>query len=206
VAPALTYPFEAPPAPGEAIQVAPGVLWLRMPLPFTLSHINLWAIEDGDGWAVIDSGIQSPDTVEAWRGVLAGPCGGRPVTRVIVTHMHPDHVGMAGWLARKFSCRLWMTRLEYLACRVLVADTGREAPDDAIDFYRRAGWEEDAIERYRTRFGGFGRNVYALPDSYRRLVDGETIRIGSVDWRVVVGNGHSPEHACLYSPSLKVLV
>jgi glyoxylase-like metal-dependent hydrolase (beta-lactamase superfamily II) len=125
---------------------------------------------------------------------------------VLVTHMHPDHVGMAGWLARKFQCRLWMTRLEYLTCRVLVADTGREAPDEAVTFYRRAGWDEDAIERYRTRFGGFGRNVHALPDSYRRVVDGESIRIGRHDWRIVVGNGHSPEHACLYSPALKVLV
>jgi glyoxylase-like metal-dependent hydrolase (beta-lactamase superfamily II) len=206
----LSYPFPGPPAVGEALEVAPGVLWIRMPLPFALSHINLWAIADGDadgeGWTLVDSGVQSPETVEAWRSVLAGPCGGRPVKRVLVTHMHPDHVGMAGWLARKFQCRLWMTRLEYLTCRVLVADTGREAPDEAVTFYRRAGWDEDAIERYRTRFGGFGRNVHALPDSYRRVVDGESIRIGRHDWRIVVGNGHSPEHACLYSPALKVLV
>jgi hypothetical protein len=85
--------------------------------------------------------------------------------------MHPDHAGMAGWLTRKFGCRLWMTRLEYMHCRVLASDTGREAPQDGLDFYRRAGWSEAALETYRARFGRFGKHVYALPDSYRRLQD-----------------------------------
>jgi glyoxylase-like metal-dependent hydrolase (beta-lactamase superfamily II) len=204
--PALVYPFESPPAAGDATEVAPGVLWIRMPLPFALSHINLWAISDGDEWTIVDTGIQSPETAAAWRGVMAGPFGGRGVSRVIVTHMHPDHVGMAGWLARKFGCRLWMTRLEYLTCRVLRADTGREPPEDGVRFYRRAGWNEEAIEQYRARFGGFGKSTYALPDSFRRIVDGESIRIGAHDWRVVVGRGHSPEHACLYCPDLKLLI
>jgi glyoxylase-like metal-dependent hydrolase (beta-lactamase superfamily II) len=150
--------------------------------------------------------MQTPDTAAAWRTLVAGPLGGRPITRVFVTHMHPDHVGMAGWLTRKFGCRLWMSRLEYLNCRVLVADTGREAPSDGVEFYRRAGWDEDSIEQYRARFGGFGKGVYKLPDSYRRLVDGETIRIGAHDWRVVVGSGHSPEHACLHCPELQLLI
>jgi glyoxylase-like metal-dependent hydrolase (beta-lactamase superfamily II) len=120
--------------------------------------------------------------------------------------MHPDHVGMAGWLTRKFGVRLWMTRSEYLMCRVMVSDTGREAPDDAIAFYRRAGWSDAAIETYRTRFGNFGKHIHPLPDSFRRLRDGEVLRIGAHDWRIVTGNGHSPEHACLYCPDLKVLI
>ena len=120
--------------------------------------------------------------------------------------MHPDHVGMAGWLTRRFEARLWMTRLEYLTCRSLVADTGREAPDDAIRFYRRAGWSDEAIEHYRVRFGSFGRVVHTLPDSFRRLRDGERFRIGAHEWRVIVGNGHSPEHACLLCEDLKLLI
>jgi glyoxylase-like metal-dependent hydrolase (beta-lactamase superfamily II) len=120
--------------------------------------------------------------------------------------MHPDHVGMAGWLTRKFGCRLWMTRLEYLNCRVLTADTGREAPDDAVHFYHRAGWSDAAIDNYRARFGNFGKRIHALPDSYRRMHDGETLLIGAHEWRVIVGTGHSPEHACLYCPQLKLLV
>jgi glyoxylase-like metal-dependent hydrolase (beta-lactamase superfamily II) len=120
--------------------------------------------------------------------------------------MHPDHVGMAGWLTRKFQIRLWMTRLEYLTCRTLTADTGREAPDDAIRFYRQVGWPEEALDVYRARFGGFGKYVHALPDSFRRLVDGEVFGVGSHRWRVIVGRGHSPEHACLQCEDLGVLI
>lgn len=201
----LTFPCGDAPAAGDARELAPGVWWIRMPLPFTLDHINLWALCDGDGWALVDTGIWSTETGAAWRQLASGPLAG-PVTRVFVTHMHPDHIGMAGWLTRKFGCRLWISRLEYLTCRVLGADTGREAPEEAVQFYRRAGWREEAIETYRTRFGGFGKMIYALPDSYRRLHDGETIGIGGHEWRVVIGTGHSPEHACLYCPELKLFI
>ncbi len=204
--PALDYPFDTPPDPGEAVEVAPGVLWIRMPLPFTLAHINLWAIADGERWTLVDSGLRSPETASAWRRLRDGALGGRGIERVVVTHMHPDHVGMAGWITRRTGCRLWMTRLEYLTCRVLVADTGRDAPEDGTRFYRRAGWDDDALEHYRARFGEFGKHTYALPDSYRRIVDGETIRIGAHDWRVITGSGHSPEHACLHCPELGLLV
>ncbi|MGI4812827.1 MAG: MBL fold metallo-hydrolase [Janthinobacterium lividum] len=203
---ALEYPFAAPPAPGQTLEVAPGVLWIRMPMPSALDHINLWAIEDGAGWTIVDTGLRNANTAEAWEHLFNGALGGRPVTRVIVTHMHPDHIGMAGWLTRKFGCRLWITRLEYMQCRVLVADTGREAPLDAVNFLRGAGWSEVALEGYRARFGNFGKNTYALPDSYRRLSDGESLQIGAHEWRVVVGNGHSPEHACLWCPTLKLFI
>jgi len=187
-------------------EIAPGVHWIRMPLPGALDHINLWAIEDGEGWAVVDTGLRSEKTAEAWCRLFAGAMDGRPVTRVFVTHLHPDHAGMAGWLARRFDCRLWMTRLEYLSCRSLVADTGREAPRDAIAFLQRAGWNDEAVERYRARFGNFGSMFHAMPDSYRRLRDGECFAIGSHAWQVVVGSGHSPEHACLWCPELKLLI
>ncbi len=204
--PTLDYPFEAVPTPGEVLQVAPGVMWMRMPLPMQLNHINLWAIDDDDSWAVVDTGMRTDETLAAWRQLLTKGDDGRRVGRVFATHMHPDHIGMAGWLTRKFDCQLWMTKTEYLNCRVLAADTGREAPDDAIRFYRRAGWDDGAIEDYRARFGKFGQFIYALPDSYRRIRDGEMLRIGGRDWRVVVGTGHSPEHACLHCPDLKLLI
>ncbi len=204
--PTLVYPLEKGPGEGEAVEVAPGVLWMRMPLGGSLAFINVWALRDGEGWAIVDTGMQTSPTSKAWRKLFAGALGGLPVTRVFVTHLHPDHIGLAGWITRKFSCRMWMTRLEYLQCRMLVADTGRTAPQDAIDFYRAAGWDEDALENYKARFGGFGKAIYQLPDSFRRIQDGETIRIGGHDWRVVVGSGHSPEHACLYCPDLKLLI
>lgn len=226
--PVLDYPCGDPPAPGTAHELAPGVLWLRMPLPFTLNHINLWAVRDDDpttkrtGWAAFDTGTKTPEATDAWRKLFvagdaspATPPGALDhtgalsqggLTRVFVTHMHPDHVGLAGWLTRKFNCRLWMTRLEYLTCRVLVSDTTREAPPEGVEFYRKAGWNADALESYRARFGGFGKYTHALPESFRRIQDGETLRIGAHDWHVVVGNGHSPEHACFYCPDLKLLI
>lgn len=204
--PVLIYPFEAPPEVGKTLQVAPGVVWMRLSLPMALNHINVWGLEEEDGWAVVDSGMRNEDTLAAWRRLFSNTEETRPLTRVFVTHMHPDHVGMAGWLTRKFNCLLWMTRQEYLNCRVLAADTGREAPNDAIDFYRRAGWSDAALENYRARFGNFGKYIHALPDSYRRMQDGDDIRIGQHHWRVIVGTGHSPEHACLYCPELKLLI
>lgn len=177
-----------------------------MPLPMRLDHINIWAIEDGDGWTIIDSGMRYPETVDVWAALLSGRLAGRPVKRVLVSHMHPDHIGMAGWLTRRFSCRLWITRTEYLSVRMLAADSGREAPDDAIAFYRAAGWDEQQIENYRTRFGSFGSAIYTLPDSYRRIADGEEIVIGTNRWRVIIGTGHSPEHACLYCEQLGLFI
>ncbi len=203
---ALVYPLESPPDPGTAVEVAPGVLWLRMSLPMALNHINVWALADGDSWTIVDTGMQTTGTVAAWHGAFSGALGGRPVGRVICTHMHPDHVGMAGWLTRRFDCSLYMTRLEYVSCRMLVADTGREAPEDAVRFYRAAGWDQEAIEDYKARFGEFGKRVYALPDSFRRVTDGDELHIGGRLWRAVVGCGHSPEHLCLHCPELTLMI
>jgi glyoxylase-like metal-dependent hydrolase (beta-lactamase superfamily II) len=173
----LIYPCGDPPAMGATQPICPGVHWIRMAMPMTLNHINLWAIKDGPlddvgaGWAVVDTGVQTLDVANAWRKLFSegNALQSGPVTRVLVTHMHPDHVGMAGWITRKFDCRMWMTRLEYFNCRVLIADTGREAPVDGVSFYQRAGWSEASLEAYRVRFGSFGRMIHPLPDSYGRL-------------------------------------
>lgn len=201
------YPFGRDvPAVGETIEVAPRVHWLRMPLPFSLAWINLWLIDDGDGWTIVDTGMPTEETKSAWRTLFETRLDGRPVTRVIVTHMHPDHVGNAGWLHRKTGAELWMSRLEYVTCRMLCADTGREAPEAGIAFYRRAGWDEDAIKSYRERFGRFGMGVSQMPDSFRRLSHGDRFVMAGEDWQVITGNGHSPEHSCLFCPALNVLI
>ena len=206
---ALTYPHgETVPDVGDTIEVAPGVHWVRMPLPFSLQWINLWLIDDGPkGWTIVDTGIPGSDTKEAWRKIFAEKLGGRPVWRVIVTHMHPDHIGCAGWLSRKWpDSEFWISRLEYITCRMLVADTGREAPKAGTDFYHRAGWSGAQIENYKSRFGGFGRGVSQMPDAYHRLEDGMTFEMAGHDWQVVTGNGHSPEHSCLHCSELNVLI
>ncbi len=205
--PSLKYPFEALPEIGTgAVDIAPGVKWLRMPLSGSLGAINCWAIAEQGGWAIVDTGLGGQPTMDAWRAAFAGPLDGKPVTRVFVTHLHPDHIGMAGWLTRRFHTRLWISRLEFLMCRSLAADTGREAPEDGVRFYQEAGWSEEDIETYRARFGGFGRALHVLPDSFQRLSDGDELMIGDHLWQVVVGSGHSPEHVCLHCPDLQLFI
>ena len=202
----LTYPFIDLPGLGEGVAVAPGALWMRLPMPIALNHINVFAIEDGEGWVVVDTGLAIEETRGLWEAILAGPLGGRPVTRVICTHMHPDHIGLAGWLCERFDAPLLMTRLEYVTARMLVSDTGKTAPKAGEDFYRAAGWDETQIETYRREFGRSGMAVSPMPAGYTRISEGDRISIGGHDWRVVVGEGHSPEHACLWRESDDVLL
>ncbi|HZW59951.1 MAG TPA: MBL fold metallo-hydrolase, partial [Woeseiaceae bacterium] len=155
---------------------------------------------------IVDTGVHVEEARAVWHDTLAGPMQGRAVDRVIVTHLHPDHAGNAGWLTRELQAELWMTRSEYLLCRVLMADTGRPPPEAGLDFYRAAGFPESALDKYQKMFGMFGRLMAPLPDAYRRLQDGDTFRIGDIDWEVVVGCGHSPEHACLFSSTHKLLI
>lgn len=178
-----------------------------MPLPFALRWINLWLLEDDEGWTVVDTGVATDESQLHWRTIFGSPeLGGKAVNNVIVTHMHPDHVGLAGWITREFDCPLWMSRLEYITCRMLLADTGRPAPEEGVSFYRSAGWDDAALAKYRERFGGFGRLAAPLPDAYRRLTAGEQLVIGRRRWHVLGGNGHSPEHLCLWCPELNLFI
>ena len=202
----LEYPFETRPETGQAIEIRPGIHWIRMRLPMQLNHINLWLLEDGPGWTIVDCGMRNDETTTAWEQIFAGAMRGRPITRVIVTHMHPDHIGLAGWLVRRFGVELWISRTEYLMCRNLTSDTGLEAPQEGLRFYRAAGFPEELLESYKARFGGFGHGVYKLPNAYRRIADNEAIEIGGRVWQIVSGNGHSPEHSCLWCPEENLFI
>ena len=202
----LAYEFETTPEVGQSIEILPGVRWLRMPLPFMLGHINLWLLEDGDGWVIVDTGLNTHKTKELWQQVLGRDLGAAPVNRVLVTHLHPDHSGCAGWLAEHCHAPLWMSREEYLLCRVLAADTGKTAPAEAIAFYAASGFTGDALKHYQNSFGSFGKYVSELPQSYHRLTQGMQIEIGRHRWTVLIGRGHSVEHACLYCEELNTLI
>lgn len=202
----LRYPFEGVPAGGEVREVAPGVLWLRMPLPFVLDHINLWLLEEENGWTIVDTGVDTDEVKDFWEHIFANYLKGKPVTRVVVTHLHPDHVGLAGWLTRKWGVELYMSRTDYLLCKNLVSDTGHPVPEEALTFYRAAGFSEAGLESYAKRFGGFGERVSRMPDIFHRLREGDTLTIGERQWRVVVGSGHAPEHVCLYCEEDKLLL
>ena len=202
----IRYEFDARPAHGATQPVADGIHWLRMPLPMELEHINLWLLEGDDGWAIVDTGIGTDVTKDIWRQAIAALMDTKPLRHVVVTHLHPDHVGCAGWLADEYGVDLWMTREEYLLCRVLVADTGRMAPDEGVRFYRAAGFPDSALDRYQKLFGMFGRYVVPLPEAYRRLRDGDRLDFAGHTWEVVVGRGHSLEHACFLDAERKLFV
>ena len=202
----IAYEFSDRPEAGETMVVAPGIVWLRMPLPFALGHINLWLLEDDDGWAIVDTGVYVDESREVWKKTFASVMQERPVNRVLVTHLHPDHVGCAGWLTDRFDVPLWMSREEYFLCRILVADTGRKTPREGDQFYAAAGFKPEQMEYYHKMFGMFGKYVAELPESYTRLKDSDTLQIGNHHWEVIVGRGHSPEHACLYCRQENLLI
>ena len=203
----LTYRFEdQKPRPGSATQVADGVFWVRMPMPGRLDHINVWLLRDGDGWTIVDTGIFDESVQGHWRTIFSNYLESRPVTRVIATHLHTDHTGLAGWIAREWSCDLWMSRSDFYMCKVMAADGPKDVPDDAIRFYRRAGFNEQRLDGYRQRFGKFGASIAPLPAGYRRISDGQFLSIDGREWRALIGHGHAPEHVCLYCPELKLII
>jgi len=203
---ALQFPISEAPDMGQPLEVATGVYWLRMPLPFSLNHINLWLLEDHQGWTIVDTGINTSACKELWQQVFDNHLKGKPVTQIVVTHLHPDHVGLAGWLCERWGLTLQMSRTDYMACRVLMADTGKEAPAAAIEFYQRAGVNDAQLDSYKAKFGGYGKGIYAMPDSFLRLQDNDRITMAGEEWQVIVGRGHAPEHACLFCPALNVFI
>lgn len=196
----LRYPWTEPPAEGEATEVAEGVLWLRLPLPMALDHVNVYALDDGDGWSVVDTGVHSKRTVALWERLLDGPLIGRPLRRVILTHHHPDHVGMAGWLMQHCGAELVTTRTAWLMARMLILDVEQVPSPQALEFWRAAGMEPALIEtRKSARPFNFADICASLPVGYTRLKQGDTFRAGGRDWDVHIGNGHAPEHLTLWS-------
>lgn len=196
----LAHPHPTAPAPGEAIEVAPGILWARMPLPFRLNHVNIYAIDDGDGWAVVDTGIGNPRTKEVWQALLAGPLAGRRLTRLIVTHMHPDHVGAAGWLAETLGLPLDMTETEYLQALVLTTDPASLAEEPYRSFYVRNGLDPAATEAVVTRGHDYLRMLTGLPRTFRRVIAGDKLIIGGRAFDVLTGGGHASEQMMLFEP------
>ena len=203
---ALNFPHSAAPGPSELTEVAPGVHWLRMPLPFALDHINLWLLDEGDGWTIVDTGLATEETRALWSRLLNERLEGRRVKRLLVTHFHPDHIGLAGWLAERLQVPLWCTETEWLFARMLSLDTTDGFVGNALEFYRRTGLDEAARGIFAGRGNSYRGRVSPIPYFFHRLVDGQLVRSGPNEWRVVVGRGHSPEHACLYSSRLDVLI
>lgn len=196
----IRYPWDSPPEEGTAQEVAPGILWIRLPLPMKLDHVNVYALDDGDSWTVIDTGFSSKRTRAIWERVLEGPLGGKPVGRVIVTHHHPDHVGLAGWFQSEHGAELWSTRTAWLFSRMLTLDEQDRPTPETLAFWRGCGMDQRIYEqRAQDRPFNFADIVWPMPLGFRKLREGCQITMGGRRWDVRLGNGHAPDHATFWS-------
>jgi glyoxylase-like metal-dependent hydrolase (beta-lactamase superfamily II) len=200
------YPYPDPPAPGTATQVAPGVHWLRMALPFALDHINLWALEDGGDWTLIDTGLGNEPTRALWDKIFAEKLGAKPVKRVLVTHYHPDHAGNAAWLCKRSGAELWMTRGEFLTVHAARNSSAGYTTEAQMELFRSNGLDEVQANALLARGGLYKKMVPDFPIAHRRLYEGDQVAVGGRDWKVIVGYGHAPEHASLYCKAANVLI
>lgn len=197
----IRHPWTEPPPEGEAVEVGPGVLWMRLPLPMRLDHVNVYALADPDGWTIVDTGFDTKRARAIWQRLLAGPLAGASVARVLITHHHPDHIGLAGWFVDQ-GAELWTSRTAWLFARMLSLDVQERPTQRQLDFWRRAGMDNDRLAaRAGERPWNSSDVVHPLPLGYRRLRDGQPLRLGGRDWTVATGDGHAPEHLTLWSDS-----
>jgi glyoxylase-like metal-dependent hydrolase (beta-lactamase superfamily II) len=198
----ISYPFETPPDTGTTLEVSAGIHWLRMPLPFALDHINLWLLEDGETFTAVDTGIAMDAVKQAWKSALAG----RHLSRQIVTHFHPDHLGLAGWLEAETGAPLWMTQGEYLTASAIAAGLAPFDIPSMVALFRRHGLDAERCAALEARGNAYRRGVPVIPATFQPIFDDNILRIGAHDWRVLIGHGHAPEHASLYCAELQVLI
>ncbi len=199
----LEYPFEQTPASGESVSIMPGIRWIRMPLPFALDHINLWLLDDDSAIVPVDSGYALDEVRSYWQTILDE---GRRISGLVVTHCHPDHIGLAAWLAERDQAPVFMTQGEYLGAHALWHQLPGYAVEDMVAHYQRHGLDRDRLDALQARGNAYRRGVPVLPSAYHRMFDGDVLHIGGNEWRVIVGYGHSPEHASLYCEQLRVLI
>ena len=200
----LNFPDYPLPEEGKLTQLADGLMWLRMPLPFELNHINLYLIEDNDGWFIVDTGIGGKRTATLWEQITQSL--DKPICGVIVTHLHPDHIGQAGHLCETWQVPLYMTSLEYYAARALRAGAQGASNKPDIKHYHSLGLDQTIIDKLTQGGGGYSQVVEPIPVSFNKLFEGKTLTIKKRTWRIMIGRGHSPEHACLYCDELGVLL
>lgn len=202
----IAYAFETAPSPGTVTELSPGLFWACMPLPFQLNHVNLWLLQGTDGWSVIDAGCDTPAIRQAWEDLLAGPMGGQPMKRLIATHGHVDHIGLAGWLCRRFEAPFIGTFAEWIWARLGHMPDVPEARQAHLQFLSRHGLTQDLADEMTSGRGRFMDLATDLPGSMHEIRDGQMINFGGRDWRVIVTRGHAYEHASFYCAADNILI
>lgn len=200
----LDYPFKARPEPGVVVQIAPGVRWICMPLPFSLNHINLWLLGEGAHCVLVDTGLGDGVTRGIWCDFFEQT--GERLAEIVLTHYHPDHAGNAEWLAREHAAPVWMSSAEYLLGHALLTETAGYDVPNMVAHFRRHGLDEARCEQFYQRGNVYAKGVPALPRAYRRMIDGDRLTLAGNTWEVIMGYGHSPEHAALYCSELRLLI
>jgi glyoxylase-like metal-dependent hydrolase (beta-lactamase superfamily II) len=203
----LQYPFQNDvPLPGQTIEVAPGIHWLKMPLPFALNHINLWLLRDGDGWCAIDAGYDSDDTRALWGQLFTGVMADRPITRMVATHYHPDHIGLAQWLASRNAAPFHCSYGEFTLAKAVWHDLPGFDVAAFNAHFARHGLPADKARQFTERGNTYHWGVRSLPASFNRILAGDVLTIDGAGWRAIPGFGHSPEHMAFYSETHGVLI
>lgn len=208
----LRYPLGNTLAPvGQTLEVAQDVQWIRMALPFALDHINLWLLKDQldgiEGWTVVDCCLDNEVARQQWTDIFAHSLQGLPVLRVVVTHMHPDHLGLAHWLCSYWQAPLWISATDYHTAQNLIHTLPTHDGGQAIDFFKSHGLEDEKVlDALRDRTLQFGHMVPALPQQFVRMYDGLKLHIGGRVWQCISGYGHAPEHMALHCPALNILI
>jgi glyoxylase-like metal-dependent hydrolase (beta-lactamase superfamily II) len=201
----LQYPWPETPQPGATIEVVPGVHWLSMPLPFQLDHINLWLVADGDGWTVVDTGIGNAETRALWEQIFSRFSN---VKRVILTHYHPDHAGNAAWICKRFGVEMWTTQGEYLTAHAVRASGAGYTSDAVLSVFNKNGLSAEMSAKMAAIRGNsrYSALVPEFPFSYRRIIEGDRVKIGAHEWTAIIGHGHAPEHLSLYCKELNTVI
>ena len=212
----LHYPLgDTLPDEGRCIEVAPGIKWIRMALPFALNHTNLWLLRDAletdsgrvEGWSVVDCCISRPESKAQWESIFANELEGMPILRVIATHMHPDHIGLAHWLCERWKVDLWISATDYQVARMAcMGDNGFGGERSSAYFAQHGLNDAESVASIRARTNYFPSLVPSMPESYHRMMDGSVLHIGGRSWRCISGYGHAPEHIALYCDELQVLI
>lgn len=202
----LEFPWDGPPDPGSSIEVSPGIHWIRMPLPFALDHINLWVLEEDDGVTLVDSGFASSTTEELWQTLFSSTFDGKRPRKLICTHHHPDHMGLAGWLMQTYGIPLWTTQKEWDAFHIWSRMDQAALLKTMQDFYQRGGVPEDRQHSDLERRQSMSSRKRLEPTGFEKISGDEDLQIGGQSWRVTIGTGHAPELAALYATRDGILI